>query len=424
MVAPWKTKEVDELAGKLKKAQVVGVVGVEGIPSKQLQKMRKQFGDKLTIRVSRNNVIKHAIAKAKIPEELAGHITGPSGLVFTDLSPFKLEKLLFDNKANAPAKAGSISPIDIVIPKGDTPFAPGPIIGELQAVGIKAKIEGGKIVVLKDSPVVSAGEQVSPEVASVLARFGIEPVEIGLHLQAALEGGVVYPGEVLHIDEAETLAKITNAYASALNVSLNAEILNAVTIPYYVRDLHVKAVNLAFAAGVYTKETLEFMIGKAEVEAKALNSLMPEEPAKEEASKDSKEEPAKKEKIDSPAKEEPHKEEKQESPGEKQEPAAEEKAEETKEEKPVGEKKVKEEAKPEEEEKAEDKEVEEKKEEATKEKTESKERKPTEEAPKEDKTKKEEKPEEGKPDVKPSTGEENESESDSMADGKPEPEDK
>lgn len=392
MVAPWKKKEVDELAGKLKKAQVIGVVGVAGIPSKQLQKMRKQFGDKLTIRVSRNNVIKHAIAKAKITEELAGHINGPSGLVFTDLSPFKLEKLIFDNKTNAPAKAGSIAPVDIVIPKGDTPFAPGPIIGELQAVGIKAKIAGGKIVVLKDSPVVSAGEQVSPEVASVLARFGIEPVEIGLHLQAALEGGVVYPGEVLHIDEAETLAKITNAYSSALNLSLKADILNAVTIPYFIRDLHVKAVNLAFNAGVYTKETLKFMIGKAEGEAKALKSLMPEEPAKEEAEEkptkeeakeESKEEPAKEEKTESPAKE-PPKEEKQESPPEKQEPEAEEKAEEAKEEKPAKEKK----------------------EEATKEKTESKEEKPTEEAPKEDETKNQDKPAaEGKSEEKPPTEE-------------------
>ncbi|MFH1788431.1 MAG: 50S ribosomal protein L10 [Candidatus Altiarchaeota archaeon] len=343
MVAPWKKKEVDELAKKLAKAPVVGLVGVESIPSRQLQKMRKQFGSQLEMRIARNNVIKHAIKKAKIPEELGGYLKGPSALVFTEISPFKLDKLISDNKTKAPAKAGSTAPNDIVIPKGDTPFAPGPIIGELQAVGIKAKIQGGKIVVLSDSKVVSAGEEVSPQLAGVLARFGIEPVEIGLKLQAAIEAGVVYPGDVLHIDEAETLARITTAYAGALNLSLNAGIINSVTIPHFIRDMHVKAVNLAFNAGIYTKQTLEFMIGKAECEAKALKSRIPEPAVKDDKKKEAVKEPSPEEKAGESKEDEPEKaedkptkeeaaapEDKKEKPSKEKKPKKDNPAEETK----------------------------------------------------------------------------------------------
>ena len=278
MVATWKKQEVDELSKKLKKSRVVGIVGIEGIPSKQFQKMRKSLGDEVEIKVCRNNVIRHALKKSKVAEELGEHLTGPSGIIFTDLSPFKLERNLSKNKTMAPAKAGTLAPTDIVIPKGDTPFAPGPIIGELQGVGIKAKIEGGKIIVIADSPVVSAGEEISTNLASVLARFEIEPIEIGLNLQAAIEDGVVYTGDVLHIDDAETQAKISSAYQSALNLSMYAGILNSTTIPLMVKDAHMKVVNLAFNADIITKETLEAMFGKAGSQAKALSLRIPDAP--------------------------------------------------------------------------------------------------------------------------------------------------
>lgn len=283
MVAPWKKNQVDEIAKKLSKAKVVGVVGIEGIPAKQMQRMRKNLKDQIEIQVARNNIIKHALSKAKVNEEIGNYLQGPSAVVITELSPFKLEKLLFQNKTTAPARAGSIAPVDIVIPKGDTPFAPGPIIGDLQAVGIKAKIEGGKIVVMRDSTVVQAGEAVSPGLAAVLTRFGLEPFEMGLNLFAALEEGVVYPGEVLHVDVEQTRQKIVTAYNNALNLSIYAGIVNSTTLPHIIRDSHAKAVNLAFNANIITKETLEFMVSKANSEATALKNRIPEDAPEEPA---------------------------------------------------------------------------------------------------------------------------------------------
>lgn len=313
MVAPWKKNEVEELSKRIKESKVVGVVGIEGIPSRQLQKMRRDLGGQVDVKVARSNIIRHALEKAKRDEALGDYIKGPSAIVLTDVSPFKLDRLISDNTATAPAKAGSVAPKDIVIPAGDTPFAPGPIIGDLQGVGIKAKIAGGKIVVLADSKVVSEGDEISAELASVLTRFGIEPLVIGFNLRAAAEEGLIYPGEVLHIDDKETNARFVSAYQSALNLSLNSGIMNSVTIPYFIRDSHMKAVNLAFNAKLYTKETIEFMVSQANWEAIALKSRLPEDVSPGKESQKVKEEPAAEKAGDEPKKEEAEPENKEES---------------------------------------------------------------------------------------------------------------
>jgi len=280
MVAPWKKEEVKTLSKKVGSAKVVGLVDIANIPSKQMQQMRKKLKDDAEIKITRNSIIKHTLEKAKI-EGMNDFVDGPTGIVFTDLNPFKLEKILSQNKVNVPAKPGTTSPKDIIIPKGDTPFAPGPIIGELQGAGIKAKIEGGKIVVTEDSQVASEGEKISEEVAAALSRLGITPIEIGLNLRSAYEDGTIYTPDVLQIDEGKTLSDLTTCHISALNLALNANIINETTLPVFLRDAHTKAVNLAYNTEILNKETIEYFISKANTQAAALSSKMPDLPREE-----------------------------------------------------------------------------------------------------------------------------------------------
>jgi large subunit ribosomal protein L10 len=49
---------------------------------------------------------------------------GQPALIFTDMNPFKLYKILEDSKTQAPAKAGNIAPSDIVVPKVILPLIP------------------------------------------------------------------------------------------------------------------------------------------------------------------------------------------------------------------------------------------------------------------------------------------------------------
>jgi len=277
MVAPWKPKEIDELAEKMSKSKVIGLVNIESIPSKQFQRMRKSLKGKASIRVAKKNLIKRAFEKAKL-NEMKEYLDGSLGVIFSDSDPFKLNKILESSKISAPPKAGSISPKDIVVPAGDTPLPPGPVIGELQNAKVKAKIQGGKIVITEDSLVAREGDVITPEVATVLTRLGIEPMEIGLEMKAAYEDGTIYTLDVLHIDEAETIGRIQAAYMNSLNLAVNAGIYNRVTIPLVLSDAHRKALNLAVSAEILNKESIKIILAKANTQAMVLNSVVSGEP--------------------------------------------------------------------------------------------------------------------------------------------------
>lgn len=275
MVAKWKQGYVKNLAEDISSAKVIGLVNITGIPSKQLQVMRKKLRGKARLTITKNNLIRRALEKAKV-KELEPYIDGPTGLVFSDLDPFRLEMLLSQGKTKAKAKAGNISPMDIVIPAGDTPFPPGPIIGELQQAGIKAKIEGGKIVVTRDSKIVSEGEVITQKLANVLGRLELEPFEIGLTLNAAFDGDLVYSNDVLSINPDETLAKLVNAHTSSINLAHKARIYNGETITSFLSEAFVKASALAFNAEIITKGNIGQFISKANTQAQSLSSRIPQ----------------------------------------------------------------------------------------------------------------------------------------------------
>ena len=264
-VAEWKKEEVEDLKELIESYNVVGMANLADIPALQLQKMRKNLQGNATLKMSRKTFMSLALeesGKSNV-DSLKDHMKGQPALIFTDMNPFKLYKILEDNKTEAPAKAGSIAPNDIVVPKGDTAFKPGPILGELQKAGIPAKIDKGKIVITKDSTVVAEGEEISKEIASILTRLEIHPLEVGIDLVAAYEDQTIYTSDVLTIDEEETLSNIQKAFAQALNLSVNAAIFTKESMPYILQNANTKAMNLALNAEILTSKTRELLLAKA-----------------------------------------------------------------------------------------------------------------------------------------------------------------
>src|SRR6056297_3298038 len=130
----WKKEEVDELAQIIDDYESVGVVGIAGIPSKQLQDMRRGLHGTAVLRVSRNTLQTRAL-EATGSDDLTEFVAGQVGLVLSDENPFSLYRELEASKTPAPIGAGEVAPNDIVIPEGDTGVDPGPFVGELQQIG-------------------------------------------------------------------------------------------------------------------------------------------------------------------------------------------------------------------------------------------------------------------------------------------------
>ncbi len=274
-VADWKKEKEAELEELTNNNEIIGIVNLADIPARQLQTMRRTLGDQAILKMSRKNFIKIALENSnKNIEGLADYLEGQPAMVFTEMNPFKLFKILEDSKTEAPAKAGAIAPADIVVPAGDTSFPPGPILGELQQAGIPAKIDKGSIVVQEDATVVKEGEPVPKNVADVLTKLEIYPMEVGMDLLAVCEGDTIYTADVLKIDEEETLQTIATAYQNAINLSVNAGIVNSESAPILIQKAATEAMNLAINANILTSETTDKILSKAYAQMLAVASLL------------------------------------------------------------------------------------------------------------------------------------------------------
>jgi len=273
-VAPWKRERVSELAEMLTGNDVVGIVRVDGIPSAQLQQMRALLRGKVEIRVSKNNLLRLAVDAAADTmeniEALKDAIDGQCAFFATSMNPFKLFKELSLTKRPAPSKGGEIAPSDVVVKKGDTPFKPGPMVGDLQRAGLPAAIEKGKIVIKKDTVVCRAGEAIPVDAAPMLNKLEIFPLSVGLDLKIAFEKGTVYTTDVLDVDPDAYLDRVRLAALQALNLSVFTGYPTSRTISTIIANAYRKAVNLSINAGVPTPETLPMMVGKAYAQMLAL----------------------------------------------------------------------------------------------------------------------------------------------------------
>lgn len=275
-IAEYKVKIVEDLCNLFIQYPIVGAVNMENLPAPQLQQMKKQLRGKVSLFMTKRRLMKIAIDKSKGKvkdlDHLIPHLIGMPALIFTKENPFFLFKTLKKNKSKAPAKSGQLAPRDIVIPAGPTPFAPGPIIGELAMVGIKAGVESGKVVIKQDSLVAKQGEPIKPKVAEILTRLGIEPMEVGLDLIATLENGILYLKNVLDIDQDKFLSDLTQAGRNALNVSVFASYTTKDNIELLLSKAHSEAKNLGVSQKIYDSEVIDILLSKAHGDFNAIKA--------------------------------------------------------------------------------------------------------------------------------------------------------
>ncbi len=273
-----KKKAVETVTNLFNRYKVVAVVNLESLPSAQLQKLRGSLSNEVQILMSKKPFFKLAINSAKPKhkgvEQLVNSLIGMPALLFTNQSPFKLANILQKSKSKAPAKPGQTAPFDIVIPAGPTSFAPGPIISELASVGIKAGVEGGKIAVKVPSTIVHEGEKIKPKVAEVLAKFNIQPMEIGLNLVAAYEDGIIYDRKVLSVDPSAFVSELVSAAAESKAIALEIGFPAVDVISQLVGMASRQAKNVAKEFGIMVPELAEELVGKAGLEAGAINSMI------------------------------------------------------------------------------------------------------------------------------------------------------
>jgi len=273
-----KISEVEEIIQLTMQYKVIGIANLQKVRAAQLQEFKKNLADKVYMRVIKNTLMKISIENCKEKTELkklAEYLTGSNVYLFTDLNPFRLALLLERGKVRTTAKAGDIAAFDVVVPAGNTGQPPGPIISQLNAVGLPTRIEAGSVWINRDTLVARKGEVISERHASILSKLGIKPVEAGLAMKVAYDGGLIITQEQLRIDINETKQSIEKAHANVFTLSLSIAYPTPENMEMLVKIAHKEAYALALNATMPFKETIADLIRKAHMEMLSLSSRLP-----------------------------------------------------------------------------------------------------------------------------------------------------
>lgn len=270
-IPQWKLDEIENIKQLIGEYPVMGIVGIRDIPAKQLQEMRRSLKGVAKLHLYRNSLLHRALNQCDDTIGAMGaHINDQTALIFTDLNPFKLFKLLEASKTSAPIKAGASAPEDIVVEAGPTSFAPGPVIGDLQNAGIPAKIDKGKVMIRETKVVAHAGEPVSRALSEMLTRLEIYPTTVGLDLRAVYDAGAVLEAGVLDINEAEYTDNLAIAATRAFNLAIGIAYPSNATITTLLSQASAGARNLGINSAIPVPDLVDALLQVAQSKATSL----------------------------------------------------------------------------------------------------------------------------------------------------------
>ena len=271
-----KIGEVEDIRELLKGYKSIGLASLQKVRAAQLQALKKNLAGTVYMKVLKNTLTKLAIEGMDHEglKKLGEHLEGANLFLFTDLNPFKLALLLERGKVKTTAKSGDIAAMDVVIPAGSTGQPPGPIISQLNAVGLPTRIESGSVWVSKDTLVVRKGEAIPERLAAVLSKLGIKAVEAGLTMKLVLDEGLIITGDLLQIDVEATRRGVKENNRAAFALSLSIAYPTPETMTILLQTAHQKALALSLNAAVPTKETIADLIRKAHMEMQGLNNAV------------------------------------------------------------------------------------------------------------------------------------------------------
>jgi large subunit ribosomal protein L10 len=234
-VSENKKQMVNELAEQMKRKTVM-IISIKGLPSAQFQDIKKKLRGRARIMVAKKSLINFALDHSGIKKlhGLVKYVDDSSAILFSDEDTFEISGILSDEKSPAKAKAGQIAPSNIEVKSGPTELLPGP------------KVESGKISIMQDKVIVRKGAEITPALASIMAKLDIIPFEVGVEPVAAYMDGEVYVD--IKIDKEGTFKELIKSFGRSLAFSVEIG---------YVCD-----------------ENLDYILGRAGIEERVLEGLL------------------------------------------------------------------------------------------------------------------------------------------------------
>jgi len=264
--ATWKSNYFLKLGELLETYPKLFIVGVDNVGSKQMQEIRAAMRGRAEILMGKNTMIRKAIrghlAKNPALEKLLPHIVNNVGFVFTNDDLSDIRELLLANRKEAPAKAGAIAPIDVILPAQNTGMGPEKT-SFFQALSIPTKISRGTIEIINDVHLIKKDEKVGASEATLLNMLKVFPFTYGLVIQQVYDSGAVFSPEILDITPAVLRARFLAGVRNVAAVSLATNYPTLASVPHSIANgmknlLAIAAVtDVTFPAAEKLKEYLK-----------------------------------------------------------------------------------------------------------------------------------------------------------------------
>jgi len=233
------------------------IVGADNVGSKQMQTIRSSLRGTGIVLMGKNTMIRKAIRghlenNAQL-EKLLPHIKGNVGFVFTKGDLNDIREKLTESKVRAPARAGAIAPLPVIIPAQNTGLGPEKT-SFFQALSIPTKISKGTIEIINDVPILKPGDKVGASEATLLNMLNISPFSYGLQIEQVYDSGSIFSPDILDIRPEDLRAKFQAGVANLAAVCLQVGYPTIASVPHSIANGFRNLLAIAATTDVEFKE--------------------------------------------------------------------------------------------------------------------------------------------------------------------------
>jgi len=255
--ATWKSNYFLKIIQLLDEYPKCFVVGVDNVGSKQMQQIRGSLRGTAVVLMGKNTMMRKAIRghleKNGSLEKLLPHIKGNVGFVFTKEELVDVRDRIIANKVSAPAKAGALAPVDVVIPAQNTSLGPEKT-SFFQALSIPTKISKGTIEIMNDVHLIKRDDRVGASEATLLNMLNISPFTYGLKIQEVYDSGTVFHPDILDIKGEDLRKKFLDGVRNIAAVSLQIGYPTVASVPHSIVNAFKNVLAVAVATEITFKE--------------------------------------------------------------------------------------------------------------------------------------------------------------------------
>ncbi len=238
------------------------IVVIDNVGSHQIQITRGSLRGKAEVLMGKNTMMRKCIREfvdenpGTPAAQLEALCRGNIGFVFTNGDLAEVREVLEANVRPAPARVGSVAPVDVIIPKGPTGCDPGQT-AFFQTLQIATKITRGQIEMTADTHLITEGEKVTASQAAILQKLDIEPFTYGIKLKSVYDNGSLFDAKVLDITDDVLASKFGSALTMIAQLSLALGYPTQASVPHSVANAFKAILSITLGCENYSFPTAD-----------------------------------------------------------------------------------------------------------------------------------------------------------------------